>query len=222
MERILSIEGEVPKLDRSITFAKRLQEELPTDMEMEEVRLENLLHTAEQVHFVKREAVTNANLDMREFFEMYKALQRIQGEIINSVAKRSEFDKPLTRDSEKLEEIKDSPSYSEDLKDRTCCRIDDVETNRKARLEVLSMNKKELRSQVTRIKESIAKILDSETSHPEKLKILFREQSITITAILTALGMIISTFFISVTGRGRKGSSDAPPSKDKNKLVEWF
>ena len=38
-------------------------------------------------------------------------------------------------------------------------RINNAETEREARLEVLSQNKKELRSQVSRIKETITKIL---------------------------------------------------------------
>ena len=55
------------------------------------------------------------------------------------------------------------------------------------------------------------------TSLAEKLRTLFREQGITITAILTAIGMIISTIVVLLTGGG--GSRAAPP---KNKLVEWF
>ena len=50
-----------------------------------------------------------------------------------------------------------------ELKETIRERIDNAETEREARLEVLSQNKKELRSQVSRIKETIAKILDSDT-----------------------------------------------------------
>ena len=78
------------------------------------------------------------------------------------------------------------------------------ETEQEARLEVLSQNKKELRSQVSRIKETIAKILDSDTSLAKKLKTLFREQGITIAAILTAIGMIILTIVVSLTGSRRR------------------
>ena len=82
------------------------------------------------------------------------------------------------------------------------------------------MNKEELRSQISRIKETISKILDSDTSLAEKLRILFREQGITLAAILTAIGMIISTIVVSLTGGG--GAASGSPPKDKNKLVEWF
>ena len=56
-----------------------------------------------------------------------------------------------------------------------------------------------------RIKETFAKILDSDTSLTEKLRTLFREQGITIAAILTAIRMIISTIVVSLTGGGERG-----------------
>ena len=67
MNRILSIEGEVPDLHRSIIFAKKLREELPTELEMEEILLQDLSHLAEQMHVGTREAATNIDLNMWEF-----------------------------------------------------------------------------------------------------------------------------------------------------------
>ena len=85
-------------LDRSKSFAKKLQEQLPTDLEMEDIALEDLLTLAEQVHVATREAATNTDLDMREFFGIDKALRRVQGEIVNNASKLSELDKQLDRD----------------------------------------------------------------------------------------------------------------------------
>ena len=213
MKRILSIDD--------VSFAKKLQEQLPTDLEMENIPLQDLGNLAEQVHVATREAATNTDLDMREFLGIDKALRRVQGELINNTSKLSELDKKLACDREKLEEIKNDPSYSEELKNRIQERIDNAETERDARLEVLSMNKKELQSQISRIKETITKILDSDTSLAEKLRTLFREQGITLVAIITAIGMIISTILVSLTGGGGS-SGGGPPPKDNNKLVEWF
>ena len=112
MKRILSIEGEVPDLDRSFTAAKKLQDQLPTDLEMQDIPLQDLSTLAEQVHVATREVATNTDLDMQEFLGIDKALRRVQGEIINNAAKLSELDKQLARDRGKLEEIKDDPSYS--------------------------------------------------------------------------------------------------------------
>ena len=97
-------------------------------------------------------------------------------------------------------------------------RIENAETKQEARLEVLSRNKKELQSQVSRIKETIAKILDSDTSLAEKFRAPFKKQGIILAAIFTAIGMIISTIIVSLTVGGGIGGGGAP--KDKNKLVE--
>ena len=123
----------------------------------------------------------------------------------------TELDKQLDRDWGKTEEIKDDPTYSEELQHRVRERVDNAETEREARVKVLLQNKKELRRQVSRIKETIAKILDSDTSLAEKLRILFREQGITIAAIFTAIGMIISTIAVSITGGSEEGRA-APPN----------
>ena len=118
----------------------------------------------------------------------------------------------------KPEEIKDDPSYSHELKDSINKRIDNAETEREGRLEALSINREKLRSQVSRIKETISKILNNDTSFAEKLSTLFREQGITLAAIITTIGMIISTIVVSLTG----GSGGTASSKDQKKLVVWF
>ena len=46
-----------------------------------------------------------------------------------------------------------------------------------------------LKNQITSFHETIANILDKDTSLGEKIRTLFREQGITITSILTAIGM---------------------------------
>ena len=79
-------------------FAKELQDKLPTDLEMEDIPLQDLSTLAKQVHIVKREAATNTDFDMREFLGIDKALRRVQGKIINNTAKLSELDKQLAHD----------------------------------------------------------------------------------------------------------------------------
>ena len=94
MKRILSIEGD----DLNISFAKKLQEELPTDQEMETIPLKDLGNLAETLHIATREASTNTDLDMREFLAIDRALQRVQGEIRNNLGKLSELDQQLAKD----------------------------------------------------------------------------------------------------------------------------
>ena len=53
------------------------------------------------------------------------------------------------------------------------------------------MNWQSLKNQITSFCETIAKVLDKDTSLGEKIRTLFREQGITIASILTAIGMAI-------------------------------
>ena len=59
------------------------------------------------------------------------------------------------------------------------------------RQESIDLLKGTLKNQITSFKETIAKVLDKDTSLGEKIRTLFREQGITITSILTAIGMAI-------------------------------
>ena len=70
-------------------------------------------------------------------------------------------------------------------------RLDDSNTEKQAKLETLSQNRKDLQTQVARIKETIAKVLDKDIYLAGRIGILFREQGITIMAVLTALSVII-------------------------------
>ena len=72
MKRTLLIQGEIPDLDRSFTAAKKLQEQLPSDLDMEEIPLQDLGDLTNQVHVATREATTNTDLDMREFLGINK------------------------------------------------------------------------------------------------------------------------------------------------------
>ena len=62
----------------------------------------------------------------------------------------------------------------------------------KAREESIDILMSKLNSQVTSIRETIAKVLDKDTTLREKKQTLFRKQSITIISILTAFGVIIA------------------------------
>ena len=61
--------------------------ELPTDLEMESIPLEELSSLIEGIHVKIRAASQNTNLDMREFLGIDKALQSIQGELLNNTSK---------------------------------------------------------------------------------------------------------------------------------------
>ena len=57
-------------------------------------------------------------------------------------------------------------------------------------LKIFTQNRKKLSSQFSRIRQTIEKILDGDLTLREKVKLIFREQGITITAVLTAFGVV--------------------------------
>ena len=72
-------------------------------------------------------------------------------------------------------------------------------------------------------KETIAKVLDKDTSLGEKIQTLFREQGITIASILTAIGMAIGVLVEALLPGGAAAASGGgePPPKDEKGLKEW-
>ena len=129
-----------PALERSFKTASKLSRELPTDLEMERIPLEELSYLVEDIDAKMREVSENTDLDMREFLGIDKALQSIQGELLNNISKLTEINKRIKRDTKKLEEVENDPTYSDEQRQLYRDRLDDLNTEKKARLEILSRN----------------------------------------------------------------------------------
>ena len=191
--------------------AKKLLDTIPTEIEMDELTPE---------HQIKAISVaTNTELDMREFLGIDKALTRIKGELQNNASKLSKIDEHLKKEYDKLKEVQHDEKYK-DLQKKIKNRIKDLKEERATRLEILSQNRKELASQFSRMRQTAEKILDGDLSLKEKIKLVFREHGITITAVLTSVGLLISTIITALTGGGGGGRGSKPP-KNPNKLKEW-
>ena len=94
-----------------------------------------------------------------------------------------------------------------------------MNTEKQARLEILSHNRKDLQTQVAKITQTLGKVLDQDISSAERIRALFREQSITPFSILTALSMTISTIVLAITGvLGGIGGTGGSPPKDEGLL----
>ena len=173
---------------------------------------------AEEIHFKTREASQQTNLDMREFLAINKALQSIQVELVNNTSKLTEINKRIERDTKKLKEVEDDPTYSDEQRQLYKDRLDDLSTEKQARPEILSQNRKDLQTQVARIRQTIEKVLDKDASLAERIRTLFKEQGITIASILTALSMTIATIVLAITGGGGSGGAGGSPSKGRGTL----
>ena len=215
VKSVLSLDETASALERRVKAASKLKSELPSDLQMESIPLEDLSSLAEEIHVKTREGSQNTNLNMREFLGNDKAFQSIQGELVNNTSKLTEIDKRIEGDTKKLEEVKNDPSYTDEQRQLYKDRLDDLNTAKKARLEILSQNRKDLQTQVVRIRQTIEKVLDKDTSLAERIRTLFKEQGITIFSILTALFMNIATIVLAITGGGGSGGAGGLPSKDK-------
>ena len=122
--------------------------------------LEELSSLAEDIHINTRETSQNTDLGMQEFLRIDKPLQSIQAELLNNTPKITEINKRIKRDTKKLEEVENDPTYTDEQRQLYRDRLDDLNTEKQARLEILSQNRKDLQTQVARIKQTIEKVLD--------------------------------------------------------------
>ncbi|WP_171480054.1 hypothetical protein, partial [Acinetobacter baumannii] len=77
-------------------------------------------------------------------------------------------------------------------------RLDQLKEEYETRIESLSHFKSELSSQFARIRQTLDKIADKDRSLKERLKILWREQGLTLISVLTAIGMTIATLVLAL------------------------
>ena len=211
--------GTPPLLERSLKGASKLKSKLPTDLQMESIPLKELSSLVEEIHVKTRKSSQNNNLDMREFLGIDKALQSIQGELLNNTSKLTESDRRVKKDAKKLEEVENDPTYTNEQRQLYRDRLDGSNTEKQVRLEILSQNRKDLQTQVARIKQTIEKVLDKDTSLAGRICTLFREQGITIFSILTALSMTITGVFGG--GGGGRGAGGSLP-EDEGTLKKWL
>ena len=90
------------------------------------------------------------------------ALQTIHGELVNNTSKLTEINERIKRDRKKLNQVEDDPIYSEEQRHLYKDRLDDLNIEKQAKLEILSQNRKYLQMQVARIKQTIEKALDKD------------------------------------------------------------
>ena len=208
---------------RAMSTLHETQRKLPTDVE--EIPMQDLPQAVSETENVLNETLQTIDdppLPMREIMALNESLRSIRGELNNNLAKLSGLDERIEYEKQKLAEADDDPTIHRDVKERIEKRIRDLEIERDARLEVLSDNRKELRSQISRIRETIRRILNEDTTLVERLKTLFREQGVTIASVLTALGMTISTVVLALTGGGGSAGGGVNPPDSGGGVRQWI
>ena len=120
MKSVLSLDETSSALERSFKASTKLRHELslPTDLEMETIPLEELSSLVKDIHVKTREASQSTDLDTREILGIDQALQSIQGQLLNNTSKVTEINKSVKRDTKKLQEVENDPTYSDEQKRR--------------------------------------------------------------------------------------------------------
>ena len=110
------------------------------------------------------------------------------------------------------------------MKEDITKQIDALNDELATRQESIDLLKGRLKNQITSFKETIAKVLDKDTSLGEKIRTLFREQGITIASKLTAIGMAIGVLVEALLpggGAAMASGGGEPPPRDEKGLKEW-
>ena len=203
-------------------------EELPSESDITKVDDIELQEIAEKASGIISQINEQTQTDdlfehpLRELLGLDKQLRTIRGSLKVEVAKKVQLDGHIEMEKIKLGEIQDDPRYTKKQREELRKRLDKLNDELKVRQESIDLLKGRLRNQITSFKETIAKVLDKDTSLGEKIRTLFREQGITIASILTAIGMAIGLLVEALLPGSATTASGGgePPPKDEKHLKE--
>ena len=136
--------------------------------------MEEIPNKAKEIQDKICDASVNTDLNTREFLAINKALLTIKPELVYHTSKLTEINNRIDLDTKQLEEVQNDPSYSNEQKELYRNRLDKCNIEKQASLEILSQNRKDLQTQVVRIKSTLEKVLDKDTSLAERIRTLFR------------------------------------------------
>ena len=157
---------------------------------------------------------------MQELLDSDAQLRSIRGSLKVEVAKKVELEEQIAKEHRKLEEFREYPGkYDDAMKEDITKRIDALNDELATRQESINLLKGRLKNQITSFYETIAKVLDKDTSLGEKIRTLFREQGITIASILMAIGMAIRVLGEALLPGSGGGE---PHPKDEKGLRNWI
>ena len=217
---------------RQAVMLNKAAEELPSESDItkaDDIELQEIVEKASGIISEIKDVQTDTEdlfeHPLRELLGLDKQLRTIRGSLKVEVAKKVELEEHIAKERRKLEEFREYPGeYDDAMKEEITKRIDALNDELTTRQESINLLKGRLKSQITSFKETIAKVLDKDTSLGEKIRTLFREQGITIASILTAIGMAIGVLVEALLPGGATtatGGGGEPPPKNEKGLKEW-
>ena len=208
------------------------QAELPSSSEIakaDDIELEEIAEKASDIISQIKDVQTDTDdlfeHPLRELLGLDEQLRSIRGSLKVEVVKKVQLEEHIAKEHREVEEFREYPRvYDDAMREDITKQIDDLNDELKVRQESIDLLKGILKSQITSFHETIAKVLDKDTSLGEKIQTLFREQGITTASILTAIRMAIGVLVEALLpggGGAAVASVGEPPPKDEKGLKEW-
>ena len=209
-ERIRDLGFDIPKDEVTAQQATMLNRELPSASDVakaDDIELQKIAKSTEDLI-----AQGPETLPLHEILGLDKQLRSIRGSLKVEVAKKVQLEESIKKEKRKLEELQDQPGvYNNGIQEDIMKRIAKLNDELKARQESINLLKGRLTNQITSFKETIAKVLDKDTSLANKIRTLFREQGTTIASILTAIRMAIGVLVEALLPGDGGGTVASPP-----------
>ena len=211
-----------PTVKQAVALNKA-EEELPSmsdiakvdDIELQEI-MENASRSMENLN----QRLEGEDLPMQELLGLDKQLRSIRGSLKVEVAKKVQLEESIKTEKRKLEELQEHPGdFNNGIREDIMKQIAKLNDELKVRQESIDLLKGRLMNQITSFKETIAKVLDKDTSLATKIRTLFREQGITIASILMTIRMAIGVLVETLLPGGTAVSPPLP--KDEKGVKEW-
>ena len=198
---------------RQAAMLNKVEEEIPSAYGVDkagDIELQEIVKSTEDLIFQIKDVQTDTD-DLfehllGELLGLDAQLRSIRGSLKVEVAKKVQLEEHIKKEHRKLEEFRQYPRvYDDVMREDIAKRIDALNDELATRQESIDLLKGKLKNQITSFKETIAKVLDKDTSLGEKIRTLFREQGIKIASILTAIGMAIGVLVEALLPGGGEG-----------------
>ena len=216
---------------KSNNISKNIVEHLPTEVEIKSSTDGDVIKLVGKViNIVKETTIEETTTDdfgihqgtqteglsLRELIGLNKAMQTLSGSLKKAVAEKTKTEIHIDMEYGKLKEIKRDLTATDEQREEIHDRITNLKDRLQAHNDEIKILKDKFSSQVTQIKETFKKLMDKDKTLGEKIRILFREQGITITTLLTAIGMTIGFLVELLTPASVSITPSPSPSPDKS------
>ena len=215
-KKVKRIKMYVDEIDDNTKQFTRELNELPTTSEdnrdnimLQDIITKNEIATDNSIKLIETsltetgaEASTQTGgLTLRELEGLDKELRTISGSLRSAIAKSVAKQVDIDKENQKLEEIANDETYSNEQREEVRVRLQRFQDEQKAISDQIRILKGRYSNQIYQIRESIMKFLDKETGTlGERIRTLFKEQGITVVSILTALGMTLGVLIEALLG----------------------